>query len=209
MREIDFSADPHRRKHFEFFRRMDQPHTAICAPVDITPFLSRIREQGAHFTTEVVYELSRAANAVPEFRQRIRGDRVVEHERVHPSFTVDTKASSVFSFCMVEFTPERADFLRRAEREIEHRQTDPSFEDEPGRDDYLFLSAMPWVSFTSVQHAMHWHPADSVPRIVWGKYYQQGRHTLMPISVQVHHALVNGAEVGRFFALLEDFFQKN
>lgn len=208
MREIDFSDDPHRRKHFEFFRRMDQPHTGVCAPVDITAFLRRIREQEEHFTTNVVYELTRAANAIPEFRRRIRHDRVVEHERVHPSFTVHSAASSVFSFCTVTYTPERNVFLARARREMERRQSEPSFEDEPGRDDFLFLSALPWISFTSVQHAMHLRPADSVPRIVWGKYYQRDGRTWLPVSVQAHHALVNGREVGQFFAFLEEKFQK-
>ena len=209
MREIDFNNDIHRQKHFAFFRRMDQPHTAVCAPVDITAFLARLRATKGHFTTNIVYELSRAANAVPEFRWRIRGERIVEHDRVHPSFTVQTSASSVFSFCTVEFTPERRAFLQRAVREMQRRETEPNFEDEPGRDDYLFLSAMPWVSFTSVQHAMHLSPPDSVPRLVWGKYYRRGDRTLLPLSVQVHHALVNGAEVGRFFALLEQNFQKS
>jgi chloramphenicol O-acetyltransferase type A len=91
---------------------------------------------------------------------------------------------------------------------MQRRQSEPSFEDEPGRDDFLFLSAMPWVSFTGVQHAMHLTPADSVPRIVWGKYYQQEGRTFLPVSVQVHHALVNGLEIGRFFAFLEEKFQK-
>jgi chloramphenicol O-acetyltransferase type A len=203
MREIDFSADPHRQKHFDFFRRMDQPHTSVCAPVEITGWLDRLRRAGDRFTPSIVFEISQAANAVPEFRQRIRGERVVEHDRVHPSFTVTTAASSVFSFCTVAFTTKRSEFLKRAEREMSRMQTDPSFSDEPGRDDYLFLSAMPWVSFTSVQHAMHYHPVDSVPRIVWGKYFREGEKILLPLSVQVHHALVNGAEVGQFFARLQ------
>ena len=49
-------------------------------------------------------------------------------------------------------------------------QHQPSFEDEKGRDDFIFMSAMPWISFTSVMHPMHYHPVDSIPRIAWGKY---------------------------------------
>ena len=48
------------------------------------------------------------------------------------------------------------------------------FEDEEGRDDFLFLSAIPWISFTSFSHAMHYTPADSVPRITWGKSFKEG-----------------------------------
>ncbi len=34
MKRIPFDS-PHRRKHFEFFNRMDQPHFSICAEVGV------------------------------------------------------------------------------------------------------------------------------------------------------------------------------
>ena len=82
-------------------------------------------------------------------------------------------------------------------------KSNPSLEDQPGRDDYLFLSAIPWVSFTSIQHAMHFHPHDSVPRISWGKFFEQNGKILMPVSIQAHHALVDGRHMGAYFETLQ------
>lgn len=62
---------------------------------------------------------------------------------------------------------------------------------------------MPWVSFAGLNHAMHYHPVDSVPRITWGKFYAQGERFLMPFSIQDHHALVDGQHVGAYTQLLE------
>jgi uncharacterized protein YdhG (YjbR/CyaY superfamily) len=45
-------------------------------------------ERGISFTAGWLYVLMRALNSMPEFRQRIRGDLVVEHDVVHPTFTV-------------------------------------------------------------------------------------------------------------------------
>jgi len=87
-------------------------------------------------------------------------------------------------------------------------QNNPSFEDEPGRDDYLFMSAVPWFSFKAIQHAMHYHPCDSVPRFTFGKYFKSGDAIKMPLSVQAHHALVNGKEVGEFIEFLQHYFHK-
>ena len=95
-------------------------------------------------------------------------------------------------------------FLQSAKKRIDTMYTNPSFEDEQGRDDYLFLSAMPWVSFTGVQHAMHYHPGDSVPRITWGKFFEQNEKVLMPVSVQAHHALVDGRHMGHYFEFLDE-----
>ena len=202
MKTITFD-DPHRRRHFEFFRNMDQPHFNITANIEITGLLKNIKEKGWSFTPVIVYYLSRTANEIPEFRQRIREDRVVEHERVHPSFTVLTEVSTVFSFCEVKYRPDLNSFLQTAQQRVDQMQQAPSFEDEEGRDDYLFLSSFPWVSFTGFQHAMHYTPADSVPRIAWGKFFQDRERVLMPLSVQAHHALVDGRHMGAYFEKLQ------
>jgi chloramphenicol O-acetyltransferase type A len=183
---------------------MDQPHFSIVANVDITDFLRMSKERSLPFTPYMVYLLSKAANELPAFRWRIRGEQVVEHASVQPSFTVPTEASEVFSFCTVDYHPEQAVFIERALATIERMKTTPNFEDEPGRDDYLFMSAIPWVSFTSLTHAMHYSPVDSVPRISWGKYFAQHDRTLMPLAVQAHHAVVDGRDMGNYFQKVQE-----
>ena len=101
MRHINLKTWP-RREHFEVFRTFDLPHFNICANVDLTAFYPFIKEQGISFNLAMVYVLTRAANAVSEFRYRIRGEEVVEHEIVHPSSTIMGK-NDVFSFCSMEY----------------------------------------------------------------------------------------------------------
>ena len=183
---------------------MDQPHFNLVANVDITGFLAIIKANKLPFTPYIVYALSKVANDITVFRWRIRGEQVVEHERVQPSFTVPTEASDVFSFCTVAYDPDLDTFVERAKATIARMKEDPDFEDEEGRDDYLFMSAIPWVSFTGLSHAMHYSPVDSVPRISWGKYFEQNGRTLMPLSVQAHHAIVDGSDVGHYFQAIEE-----
>jgi chloramphenicol O-acetyltransferase type A len=206
MKKISFT-NPHRKKHFDFFRKMDQPHFNITAPLVVGPWKGWVKDKGLPFTTTMVYTMAKVANQIPEFRYRIRGEEVVEHEAVHPSFTVRTNASDVFSFCYVPFAGHLPAFLEEAGRQIAHMKDQPRFEDDPDRDDYLFLSAFPWVSFTSMQHAMHYSPTDSVPRISWGKAFESEGKLQIPVAVQAHHAVVDGIHMGRFFELLTDFFQ--
>ena len=202
MRTIEFT-NAHQQRHFEFFHSMNHPHFSVCANVEIGGWLDMARERGLKTTPAIVYLLARVANEIPQLRQRIRDDRVVEHDTVHPTFSVATDVADAFSFCHVEFTPILHEFVQRATQVMDEMRTDPVFEDEPGRDDYLFMSPLPWISFTSVQHAMRYHPHDSVPRISWGKFFESGGRTMMPLSLQVHHALVDGVHVGRFFECVE------
>ncbi len=204
MKEVRFD-DEHRRRHFEFFRNMSHPHFNLCSRVEISRLLFTLKHRQLRFTPTIVYCIARTANEIPAFRQRIRGTQVVEHELAHPSFTVLTEASDVFSFCTVRYQSSYPVFARAALDRIEAMQKQPSLEDEEGRDDYLYLSAIPWVSFTSLQHAMHYNPTDSVPRIAWGKFYKEGGQTWMPLSVQAHHALVDGRHMGQYFEKIQLF----
>lgn len=202
MKKITFSH-PHRRNHFEFFKNMNHPHFNICANVEITALWHQIKQENLPFTPTIVFIIAKVANSIKEFRWRIRGDEVVEHALVHPSYAVWTDVADVFSFCEVKYQNNFTAFVQQAQLKMEKMRQHPSFEDEPGRDDYLFLSAIPWISFTSFQHAMPYHPSDSVPRITWGKVFQQGETVLLPLSVQVHHALVDGRHVGQYFQQVE------
>lgn len=201
MKKINFS-NAHRKKHFEFFNAMANPLFQVTASIAITPFLKVVKNQNLHFTSACAFIITKACQEIPSFLQRIRNKEIVQHDLVHPSFAIETRSSDVFSFCTVDYTPEWKAFYQNALAKIEQLQEEPSFEDEPGRDDFLFLSSMPWVSFTSVQHPTHL-PPDSVPRIVWGKYEQIGFEIRMPLSIQAHHGLVDGKHMGQLFERIE------
>jgi chloramphenicol O-acetyltransferase type A len=49
------------------------------------------------------------------------------------------------------------------------------------------------------------HPVDSIPRISWGKYFRDDNLIKMPLSVQVHHALMDGFHVGRYFQQVQKY----
>ena len=196
-------SHPHEKKQFDFFNSLNHPHFGLVATVNVAPLQVLAKAEGISFTLAVVHTLSTAANSVPHLRRRIRGNEIVEHEAVHPSFAVPTQQSDGFSFCEVAYYTERLVFANQASQVMEKMLTDPVFSDDELRDDYLFMSAIPWVHFTGIQHAMGYHPVDSVPRISWGKVLPKGDEKLMPVSIQAHHAVVDGRALGMFYERLE------
>jgi chloramphenicol O-acetyltransferase type A len=195
-----------RREQFKVFRAFDQPHAGLCANVDLTAFYPVVKQRGMSFTVATVFVLARAANAIPEFRYRIRAGEVVEHEIVHPSVTI-LRNEDLFSFCMIDYIENFREFAARAAEKIAYVQAHPTLKDEPGRDDFLYMTAIPWVSFTSCMHPMHLHPADSVPLFAWGKFFEDGKYLKMPLSVQAHHALMDGIHIGKFYAKVQDYLR--
>ena len=203
MREIDIHKWA-RREHFRAYSGFDQPHFAMCTNVDLTSFYPFVEQREYSFTVAIVYVLSRAANAIPEFRHRIREGRVVEHEVVNPSTTI-LVGGDLFSFCIIGYDKEFSSFVVRATERIAYVKEHPTLKDEPGQDDLLFMTPIPWVSFTSFMHPLPSRPADSVPRFAWGKLFEEGEFLKMPLAVQGHHALMDGVHMGRFYAEVQNY----
>jgi chloramphenicol O-acetyltransferase type A len=187
-----------RKNHFNYFKSLDYPHFSLCANVDITQYYKYIKAKGIPFFISFLYISSKAANDIKEFKYRIRDDKVIEHDTVSPSFTLMT-SKDVFSFCTAKYIDNFKDFYSNANSQIENVKNIVSLEDEPGRDDLLFVTSIPWVSFTNITHPINMHPVDSVPRISWGKYFQENSIMKLPLSIQAHHALVDGMHVGQYF----------
>jgi chloramphenicol O-acetyltransferase type A len=198
MRHIDLETWP-RREHFRIYNDLGYPHFNLCANVDMTEFHTAVKQRGISFTVATVYILARAANAIPEFRYRIRGEKVVEHEIVHPATTI-LNDDDLFSFCFFNYTEDFPSFAAEAAEQIAHVKEHPLVEDEPGKDDLLFMTSIPWVSFTGCVHPLKLYPADSVPRFAWGKFFEDGTSMKMPLSAQGHHALMDGVHAGKFYA---------
>lgn len=197
MQHIDIESWP-RRHHYRLYRHFDQPHFNICADVDVTTFYPALKARGISFTIGVLYVLARVANEMAAFRQRMRGDEVIEHEAVHPATTV-LSDTGLFGFCTLDYSADLASFAAGANGSILAARQRPTLEIEPGRDDLLFTTSIPWVSFTSFAHPTHLHPADSIPRLAWGKRFEEGGRLKMPLSVQGHHALMDGLHIGQYF----------
>jgi chloramphenicol O-acetyltransferase type A len=203
MRHIDMETWP-RRDHFLLFSGYDYPHFSMCANVDLTAFYPVLKERGISFTVATVYVLARVANEIPEFRYRIRSGKVVEHDIVHPGITLLT-GGDVFSFVWFDYAADFSLFAAGAAERVAAAREGSSLEYDPEQDDGLYMTAIPWVSFTSFMHPLPLSPPDSVPRFAWGRFFEEGELLKMPLSVQAHHALMDGLHMGRYYAQVQEY----
>ena len=204
MHRIELQTWP-RREHFETYHTFDHPHFNMCANVDLTAFYPALKEREISFTVAIVYVFARVANEIPEFRHRIREGKVVEHEVVHPSITI-LKDDDLFTFCPFDYSNDFSLFTTNALQQMAYVKEHPTLKDEPGQDNLLYMTAIPWVSFTSFMHPTLHDSTDSVPRIAWGKFFQEGDQLKLPLSVQGHHALMDGVHMGKYYAKVQDYF---
>jgi chloramphenicol O-acetyltransferase type A len=206
MKRINLDTWP-RKDHYNFFQNFDYPHFSLCAEMDLSVLLPEIKAKKLSFTAVMMYLIAMVANQIPEFKQRIHQDGPIEHDLVHPSATV-LSTDDLFTFCSVIFNENFESFYQDAVAEIELAKSKPSLEEKIKDDSMLFMTSIPWVSFTSFMHPLKLNPADSIPRFAWGKFRQENEKVLMPLSVQGHHALMDGLHLGRFYQALQGYLEK-
>lgn len=196
---VDIESSP-RHEHFHFFRAYERPQWGLCADVDVSVLHSLCKTGMVDsFFLGSLYLALEAINNVDELKHRLRGDRVWRHERVHGGSTV-LRDDESFAFAYFKFESDFGRFQEDGRGVVDQvRNVDLPLEPTVGRDDLVYFSVLPWVNFRSFYHARPDDPDDSIPRFVFGKHHEREGARLMPVSIDVHHALVDGIHVGRFF----------
>lgn len=207
-RIIDLETWP-RREQYDLYRDLDFPYFSMTADVDVTEMRELVRRLGDSFTSAVSYAIGRAANEVAEFRQRMhrrdgQSDEIREYAIVHPSITVLGDGGQ-FRFCVLPYAEDFDTFREQARPRIEEAKRAPSLWIAPDREDFLFMTSIPWIRFTAMTHPVPLDPACSVPRIAWGQFREDSDGRIrMPLNVQAHHAMIDGLHLGRFYARLQE-----
>ncbi|MFL6332518.1 MAG: CatA-like O-acetyltransferase [Pyrinomonadaceae bacterium] len=195
-----------RRHLFRLFKDYDEPYINVCADVDATSLLAFARERRFSFFVTYHFLSTKTANEVEPFRYRLRGERVLVHERVHAGAIVLLPDDS-FTFVYFDYTEEFGAFHANARASVERARAEPPpLDARAGQDDLIYHSVIPWVSFTSISHARDSRHLSGIPKVSFGKYRDVGGRTLMPVSVEAHHALMDGLHVGRYFERLQSHF---
>lgn len=200
---VDLLSWP-RTDQFHFFRGYGRPHYAVTARIDITHLLGQSRAEGGSSYRACLHAIGAGIHAVPELRMRFRGDVVVRHDGVDLSMTVPL-ADGNFRYAYVPFHPDLLTFDRIAAEIITKVAEGGDLNANSGaRDDVAYLSCMPWLDFTSINNALP-GPQDCIPRVSWGKFVADDRgRWSMAMAIEVHHALVDGRQVGDYFAAVQD-----
>lgn len=203
MKIIDLATYP-RRSHYEYFKSLAYPYVGMSANVDVTGLLCAAKRRGKSSFMACLYASAVAANAVPALRQRMVGDKIIEFDCCNTAHTV-AKEDGTFVNCQTDSSLDFDTFLNMGDTWHKNAKEQSGFvndkEEETG---LIFVSCVPWVSFTSVLQPTP-IPADSNPRIVFGKYFRQDGRTLMPLAIQCNHALVDGLHIGQFYQKFQEF----
>ena len=206
FKEIDLEKFP-RRSHFEYFSSLQYPYVGLTSNVDVTELVQFCKAHNYSFYLVFLHVAANAANAVSEFRQRIRDKGIVEYEQCSTSHT-ELLDNGTYCYCTLHHGMPLDEYLAYAENARRQCREKSGLEEDEDAESMYFISTVPWLQYTALVQPVA-GGEDSNPRITWGKFQKdhEGREQ-MPVSVLVHHGLVDGIHIAQFYKNLENEIKK-
>ncbi len=197
MTVVDRETWP-RREIYDFFAPMSDPFYALTFPVDVTRLRRRCKAGGLSFYMAMVYGVTKAMERVDAFLYKDRRGVIVKHERLVPSFTDLRPGSEQFYIVTLEATGTLEEFCREAKAKSA-AQTEFITKGPWDADELVYFSCVPWFPVTGFKNERNADPCDSIPRVTWGRWREEGERTMLDLSLELNHRLLDGAHVGRFY----------
>lgn len=204
MREIDLNHWK-RASHFRFYSNFANPQYSITANCNITHLYNYCKTSGLKLYPAYLFAAQKVVHQIEEFRQRIVNGKVVVFSEVHAAPTVPLE-DETFRFSVIPFSSAYNAFYKSYEEQTKIAQGKRDLNPDYDGKDLIYYTAIPWISFTSLTNP-NFDVQETVPRIAFGKIVKQGSDFFIPVAVEVHHALVDGLHIGKFFEQLEDSFR--
>jgi chloramphenicol O-acetyltransferase len=182
-----------RLDRFELFDSMDSPALNLTFVLELPDFRPWCKEQGLPPFHVMLCAVLRSVLKVENFRYRILDGKVIRIERLTPSFTQFEWSDDLREFVARGLAArEQASNMEALNRK--YRSMTPREAKEQ-----VFVTCIPWLNFTSIQHPTAVLAQPDIPSFAWGKFRDAGAGRLeLPFSVQAHHGFVDGYHIHQF-----------
>lgn len=194
-----------RRSHFDYFRSLQYPYAGTTVIIDAAQALQYSKQNNCSFYLTILHAAALAADGVKELRQRIRGDQIVEYDEC-PTSHIELLPDSTYCYCTIHHHMELQMYYAQAEKARKNCTENGITEDKDVESMY-FVSTVPWFHYSALIQPVG--GSESNPRITWGKYEKNANgEIIMPVSLLVHHALVDGIHIAQFYENLKNEIHK-
>lgn len=198
-----------RREHFEHYRHRRPTYFAITIEVDATALDTRLRATGRKTYPAHIWALASVVNKHDEFRMTLDSQgNPATWDVVDPSFTVFNAQRETFANVWAPYDDDFEVFQAQLTTLLaQHRTaTTPFPQGFPPPSNLFDISSLPWASFTGFTLHVENGWEHFSPVFTLGKYTEKDGRLLMPVALQIHHAIADGFHACRLLEDLQELF---
>lgn len=179
-----------RREYFDHYYSEIPCTYSMTVNLDIT----NIIEKKYRLYPVLLHALAVSVNRHEEFRTNFDAQgRLGIYQSMHPCYTVFHKDTQTFSNIWTPFDEDLEVFSRSYERDLELYGAVQQMHAKPQTPANVFpVSMLPWETFTAFNLNLPKGCSYLPPIFTIGRYYQQDGKILLPLALQLHHAVCDG-----------------
>jgi chloramphenicol O-acetyltransferase type A len=184
-------GDYYRQAQFDFFNTFASPYYNLTFPLDCTKLKAVADERGYSTYVNLCYFFVKGMQGIEDFRYRYVDGRLVLYEELHLGLTVPAP-NGLFSFQYLTYDSDWESFNRTASTAA-HSAVELVEKPDPN---YVYLTALPGVHFTSLTHPVSSTKTDGQTKVCFGKFARVDGRLLVPVGIQVNHLFIDGVHLG-------------
>ncbi|PKK94048.1 MAG: hypothetical protein CVV61_01495 [Tenericutes bacterium HGW-Tenericutes-6] len=193
-----------RKDTFKFYEHVDMPRYLMTFDLDVTNLYDFVKKHELSFYLSFMHQALFVMNELEAFRYRFIDNDVYLFDCVHPSFTDMIENTTRFKIVTCDFCENLRTFnLLAKEKSKSQGDTFIDMKAEE-RQDLVYITTFPWATYTQVSHAHNLNKKDAIPKLVWGKFKLDNHRKIMPFSIEVHHAFIDGYHLGTYINKLQE-----
>lgn len=192
-----------RKEHFEYYLNNNATYD-ITINFDISKTLPYLKKHQYSFYAFCLYTLNKVINEIDNFRYDFKDEQLILWDTLQANFTVLNQDSKLFSILTCEGNSFEQ-YHRNYQNVIKQTKLDSLFPLEEYQENYYNVSSDPWYTFSSLSLAFQDKKPNLKPAITFAKYFIQDDQILLPMSLHVHHATVDGYHINQLVQKFQNY----
>ena len=184
---------------FQFYIGKMRIVMSLTVDIDVANLKLYSKKTGIPFYSLMLWVVSKVINDHDEFKYGWDNEgNLIRWDYVSPSHTDFHSDDENFTKMVTEYTDDLPEFYGRVMADRERHKNDRAVLDNQPLN-FFDVSCLPWVRYKHFDVHVFDEGKFLAPVVTWGKYEQVDGKLLMPLTMNIHHAVADGFHLSRFF----------
>ena len=184
-----------RKGYYNYFISYEQPRYSITVPVDVTPIFNYGKQYG-NLNACLVYAVTKACNAVDNFKYRIIENKLYKYDFIHAG-TIFINSNNQIKQGIIDIDQPLKDFISKYNALNEEYLKTGKLIQEDYEQAFVELSCIKWFKFTGLCEISR-SKFDCIPEITWDKIEFKSKKATVNMAITINHALIDGYHIKLF-----------
>ena len=184
---------------FQFYIEKMRIVMSLTVDINVAPLITYTKKNDLKFYPAMIWVVSKVINSHDEFKYSWDTDgNLIRWDSISPSYTVFNRDDECFSKFVTEYTDDIFEFYQRTvDDQRKYQEERAIIGNQP--QNFFDVSCLPWVKYKHFDVHVFDEGKFLAPVLTWGKYEVQNGNALMPLTMNIHHAVADGFHLSRFF----------